>query len=180
MKTGPIPMTKEQAVDRALAAATRLENGCLIRENKATAGAGYKVIGCCGTQFYAHRLVYEVKVGAIYNGVVRHTCDTPACINPKHLISGSHADNVLDKVRKNRQGHGSKHYASILTDKDVVEIRSIKPPRFTKWAARFMMSTGAIKAAYYGYTWKHIPMQTRAQETLTYVRSEDWSEEVPS
>ena len=34
--------------------------------------------------------------------VVRHTCDEPACVNPKHLIKGTQKENVRDAIERNR------------------------------------------------------------------------------
>jgi endogenous inhibitor of DNA gyrase (YacG/DUF329 family) len=54
----------------------------------------------------AHRASYEVFVGPIPKGmVVRHTCDTPACINPKHLRVGTTRENVADAIARGRLTH---------------------------------------------------------------------------
>jgi len=51
----------------------------------------------------ASRYVYELYSGEIPKGfVIRHTCDNPSCINPDHLLVGTHADNVADKVSRDR------------------------------------------------------------------------------
>ncbi|MDE3022306.1 MAG: HNH endonuclease [Pseudomonadota bacterium] len=64
----------------------------------------------------AHTVAYSVFVGPIPKGLhVRHTCDTPACINPEHLVLGSHADNMRDKSVRKRV-HGSKNPMSKFTD----------------------------------------------------------------
>jgi hypothetical protein len=43
--------------------------------------------------------------GSIPDGkVVMHSCDTPPCVNPKHLSVGDVADNVADMARKARHG----------------------------------------------------------------------------
>ena len=38
--------------------------------------------------------------------VTRHTCDTPACIRPEHLIVGSAKDNTRDMIERGRHGNG--------------------------------------------------------------------------
>jgi hypothetical protein len=51
----------------------------------------------------AHRASYAAFVGEIPNGmVVRHKCDTPACVNPDHLTLGSHRENTIDAHRRRR------------------------------------------------------------------------------
>lgn len=51
----------------------------------------------------AHRVCYEQFVGPIPDGLVLlHECDTPACINPKHLSPGTHKDNWKDMHKKGR------------------------------------------------------------------------------
>jgi hypothetical protein len=51
----------------------------------------------------AHRIVFAYHNGGLDpNLVVRHTCDNPLCVNPDHLLSGTHADNMRDKVDRGR------------------------------------------------------------------------------
>jgi hypothetical protein len=57
----------------------------------------------------AHRMAYELVFGEIEEGaVIRHTCDNPKCVNPKHLLSGTQKDNMDDKTARGRGMKGRK------------------------------------------------------------------------
>lgn len=48
--------------------------------------AGYGQLRCEGQARYAHRISYELHVGAIYEGLfVDHLCRVRSCVNPRHL-----------------------------------------------------------------------------------------------
>lgn len=38
-----------------------------------------------------------------------HTCDTPACVNPDHLLVGTQKDNIYDMMSKGRNIKGENH-----------------------------------------------------------------------
>lgn len=51
----------------------------------------------------AHRVSYVIFNGDLEEGdVVMHTCDNPHCVNPKHLVKGTLADNNRDRANKGR------------------------------------------------------------------------------
>lgn len=75
----------------------------------ASVPAGYGVMYYEGRQQYTHRVAWQLTHGAIPPGLlVLHECDTPACINAKHLFLGTDADNMADKMRKGRWKGGAK------------------------------------------------------------------------
>lgn len=64
---------------------------------------GYGTVRRNGRTYRAHRLAYEQLVGPIPAGLVlRHTCDTPACVNVAHLIPGTVAENNADARERGR------------------------------------------------------------------------------
>lgn len=68
---------------------------------------GYGVLTMAG-KVGAHRAIYEMFVGPIPDGLhVLHSCDNPACINPRHLRVGTHQENIGDKVARGRSRPGT-------------------------------------------------------------------------
>ena len=85
---------------------------------------GYRFKRVDGKLERAHRYAYEQHNGSIPAGVVvMHTCDNPACINPEHLVAGTHQDNMTDKVSKSRQKRGENDSRGKLTETQVKQIR---------------------------------------------------------
>ncbi len=68
---------------------------------------GYGQIRLNGRMQLAHRVIYELVVGPIPDGLcVLHRCDNPPCVNPEHLFTGTPQDNTDDSMRKGR--HSSR------------------------------------------------------------------------
>jgi len=70
---------------------------------------GYGHIWYDDKNYQAHRVAYEIYKGEIALGlIVRHTCDNPSCVNPNHLILGTHVDNAADMVKRGRAPKGAR------------------------------------------------------------------------
>ena len=81
--------------------------GCWLWSN-ALDNNGYGSIEVVGRRMGAHRASYMAFIGEIpLDLVVRHKCDMRACVNPSHLILGTHSDNMLDRARRGRRDPSS-------------------------------------------------------------------------
>ena len=86
---------------------TVAKTGCWLW-SKTLTSAGYGRINLNNGNWFVHRLAYALYKGDPVGLIVRHTCDTPACVNPDHLLLGTQADNVRDRVLRGRSGGGVK------------------------------------------------------------------------
>jgi hypothetical protein len=69
-----------------------------------------------------HRFMYEHCNGKIPDGlIICHKCDNVICCNPEHLFAGTHRDNAIDMVSKNRRRYTDKRYLK-LNDEMVLAI----------------------------------------------------------
>lgn len=87
---------------------------------------GYGAYWVNGRNERAHRALWESMNGPIPEGkILRHNCDVPACVNPKHLSLGTYADNMQDKSQRGRcnAASGERHGHARLTNEDVLKIR---------------------------------------------------------
>jgi len=64
---------------------------------------GYGQVGIRGTQRYVHRLVWEVLVGSIPEGLeIDHLCRVRCCCNPDHLEPVTHTENLRRGIGNGR------------------------------------------------------------------------------
>jgi hypothetical protein len=70
--------------------------------NRSQDGRGYAVHGGAGIRIarFAWELEHKREMPSTHEAC--HTCDTPSCVNPKHVFEGTHAINMLDKQQKRR------------------------------------------------------------------------------
>ena len=78
------------------------EDGCLIWQG-ACSSDGYPRVAHKNGNGKLHRLVCQHYTSIDISGkVVRHACDKPRCIHPRHLLVGTPQDNVADRHGRGR------------------------------------------------------------------------------
>lgn len=64
---------------------------------------GYGKFKFEGRSYAAHRVSFCISTNCdISTESICHSCDVPSCVNPSHLWSGTHQDNMADMARKKR------------------------------------------------------------------------------
>ena len=139
------------------------ETGCWVYLGNILRAGGYGRIKLGGVNYRAHRLAYAVANGMniedIGDVVIRHSCDNPPCVNPAHLLPGTHTDNMRDKVERGRWATGdfvgSKNPRARLTEANVVEIRLLiaAGKNNTEIAEVYDVHHATISAIRLGKTW---------------------------
>ena len=101
------------------------ETGCL--EYQGYLLEGYGQIKLNGKVTTAHRLAYSLFVGEIPEGLlVCHKCDNRKCCEPTHLFLGTHQDNSIDMVSKNRQAKKDELPQSKFSIEEFQKIRALQ------------------------------------------------------
>ena len=101
----------------------------------------------------AHRVAYKLFNGEIPdNLLVMHNCDQRLCVNPVHLAIGSHIENMIDMVEKNRQSSKLKPL-EVIKIRNMVEKEGIPQ---TKICELFNLSSGNVSSIINRRIWKHI------------------------
>jgi hypothetical protein len=118
--------------------------------------------------YYAHRVIYDLVYpntitlsapkDSDESGFLLHTCDNPSCCNPKHLFVGTHADNMADKVAKNRQkkfptDHGPRCKLSMAQAREIRKLRK-NGVSARELAKKYEISLPSIKTLLRGDSYK--------------------------
>lgn len=117
---------------------------------------GYGRITYEGKSQQAHRVIYELFVGQIPEGLcVCHKNDIPLDVTPSNLFLGTNNDNSQDMVNKSRQSKGENHGMSKLKESDVLNIRT-STLKIRELAEMYEVYTSTIEKIKSRLTWKHI------------------------
>ena len=147
-------------------------SGCYLwirSRNSAYRGYGdYGYTRMDGKKWSAHRLSWFLANGFLPEKpiFILHRCDTPACINPRHLKTGTQKENVLDRDRKGRRAspQGGKNALAKLTDESVIEIRRrrLDGALLRVLAKDHGVSISTIHLVVAGKAWTHLCEAERA------------------
>lgn len=108
---------------------------------------------------FIHRLVCEMHSPNFTDALlVRHTCDNPICVNPDHLLPGTHMDNYLDSVKRKRRPSykGEKNRKAKLTASDVMWVRSVSDMKVPDIAKRLNVCESTIWQIKRNVIWTHL------------------------
>ena len=105
--------------------------------NGTTINGGYGLFKA-DKQRLAHRVSWFYTKGAYPKGVLRHSCDTPACVNPDHLTDGTQQENMDDMMAKGR------HKKSVGENNGHAKLTNAKVKELREEYARGGISTGEI------------------------------------
>lgn len=118
--------------------------------------AKYGSLKFSGETWLAHRVAYTLVWGPLAPGeIVRHTCDTPLCCNPQHLLSGTHQANVRDRVLRGRSARGARNGRARLDENAVSQIRSSALSN-KQLAEQFGVTPHTIDAVKRRRSWGHV------------------------
>ena len=132
--------------------------GCWIWTGKVDA-YGYGLMtyhGQSRTVLKAHRVAFQEFVGQIPEGkCVCHSCDLPACVNPRHLWLGTPEENAADRLAKGRSAKGCEVKSSKLTGEIVLQIRAASGT-MKELGKRFGVAPQTIHRVRQRQLWRHI------------------------
>lgn len=140
---------------------------CHLWTSKSTAGGKTRAYGSFHVAYpvrrmeYAHRLEMIRKLGRELapGEMVMHSCDTPLCVNPDHLLIGDQGKNMADAASRGRVMRGERHVFARLTEQKVKEIRALGAVAGTRHediAALYGVSRTAVTLVLQRKRWAHV------------------------
>jgi hypothetical protein len=73
-------------------------------------------------QFRAHRYALSLHLGREPGALVLHKCDNPPCVNPMHLMEGTHGENMRQMADRRRAAREERHHKAKLSFDEVLAI----------------------------------------------------------
>ena len=132
-------------------------DSCLLWPFKANK-KGYGICRFENHNIFVHRLAFLLVNGHLPYPEARHTCDIPACFNPRHIIEGTHAENMADMAARSAN-RGEERPGRKLSDNLVRSMRleyQAGKISYSRLAQKYGVSLYVTHAAVNRRTWKHV------------------------
>lgn len=138
---------------------TQRRGGCWIWTDAPDKDGYGKFQLASGPTERAHRTAWRLFHGEIPPKMhCLHTCDTPACVNPKHLWLGTQADNIADMIAKGRRARPNSAINEATASKIKARLRAGERP--TQIARAMRLTRTIVFSIKYGKTWRDVPCST--------------------
>jgi HNH endonuclease len=124
---------------------------------KATSnGYGRIMFDGTGRLEYAHRVSFYLAHGRLPSEDTRHSCNTPLCVNPAHLVEGTRKQNMEDMVTSGRSNVGTRNPNHKLDWERVTQARAAHAQGTSarQLAMRNGVSERTMRQCLAGETWK--------------------------
>ena len=124
-------------------------------------------------QHRAHRFAFEAHHGKKAENMVLHLCDNPSCVNPYHLMDGTHKDNMRQMAERKRAARQERHHNSKLLGGEVIAIHALHSTgnySTREIAAMLDISQPTVSAIITGRLW---PDQKLVADAMLKARSEE-------
>lgn len=118
---------------------------------------GYGALTFKQKTYRAHRFTFMVANGREPEGMLLHSCDNKACVNPDHLSEGTHKQNMSEARERGQIKRGEDRSQAILNEQAVKALRYLKDRGYTykRLAKAYGMSEWTIRSAI-KLNWKHL------------------------
>jgi len=107
----------------------------------------------------SHRFSYclhnNCELDSIKGLIIRHSCHNRHCVNPSHLSTGTHQDNMDDMTGAGRQAKGEYQWNSKLSEEQVKAIR-LSDGLHKDIAAQYGIARSYVCEIKKKKAWKHI------------------------
>jgi hypothetical protein len=109
------------------------------------------------TTVRVHRLAFFLAYG-LWPDHCLHSCDHPACFNPRHLRDGTQSENIQEAYDKDRMvdNRGERCGTAKLTEDIVREIRATTDLSFSQLARKFDIGLTTAFNIKHRRRWKHV------------------------
>lgn len=123
---------------------------------------GYGAIRDGNRNYVATHLSWKIHHGAVPDGkILLHKCDNPPCVNPDHLIPGTHRENVHDCMTKGRfKARGELNGQTRLNNDQVIAMRLLYIQNYFGYfriARLFNISQACAYRIVNSVDWNHLP-----------------------